>query len=574
MSTLDLSRLTEAEAIELETLLDIEDRSGPYSPHRLTDRQKLFLDLPHSEAFYGGAAGGGKSDALLMGALQYADVPGYSALILRRTFADLAKPGALMDRAHAWLRGSGARWNEQKKQWRFPNGAVLSFGYLDNATDIYQFQSAEYQYIAFDELTQFTEAQYLYMFSRRRRLADANVPVRTRSASNPGGIGAEWVQQRFIPDDWTPEMGRELRLWDKDGRIFVPARLVDNPHLDQLTYEESLAELDDVTRAQLLEGDWQIRMRGNIYTSWSDGPNGHHVITWSQFKSVYGQASIPDHWFGACGQDWGFDPDPCATIWNFVAAANGPLPGTVFVPKVLTCRKMIPDDVGDQIKAVEAAEGWGDRLQYRVMSHEASSQQATYKVKHKLSFQKWKPDVHGGIAQMQHMLRIIDKDKPHPFKPHLMGRPRYFVIVPDDQIVNPKGDDGLALLRSEFAQYKYTEQRITDVKGSMKIVPFDFFNHYMDAQRGIAAKWFAAIAALKDYEVIERQLPESLQVENDPKTTGWDQEGWLMARAIALGKVKKAEEKKNQSMDDPWNSASPLDKLDKDNSPWGNWEQS
>ena len=571
MSQLDFSKLTEAEERELEALLDIEARTSPYSPQEPTDRQRLFYSLQCKEAFYGGAARGGKSSTLLMGALEYADVPGYSALILRRTFQDLAKPGALLDRSREWLQGTGARWNEQKKQWRFPSGAVIAFGYLETDNDVYQYASAEYQYIAFDELTQFTERQYTFLFSRLRRLANSDVPLRMRSGSNPGGVGAEWVQQRFIPDDWTPEMGREVRPWDKNGRIFVPARLKDNPHLDQEGYEQSLAELDEVTRAQLLEGDWQVRMRGNIYTSWSDGINGHHVITWSQFKSVYGESQIPSHWLGACGQDWGFDPDPCATIWNFVAAANGPLPGTVFVPKVLTCKAEIPDTVGDRMKFIESQEGWGARLQYRVMSHEASSQQATYRVKHDLSFQKWKPDVHGGIAQMQHMLRLIDTDKPHPFKPWLKGRPRYFLVVPDNHITNPKGDEGMAMLRAEFAQYRYTEQRITDVKGAAKIVPFDFMNHYMDAQRGIAAKWFAQVAALKDYEVIERQLPEGLKVENDPKTTGWDQEGWEMARQIALGKVKKAEEKKNQSLDDPWGAASPLDKLE--DSPWGDWQK-
>lgn len=572
MSVLDLSRLTEAEALELETLLDIESRTSPYSPHEPTDRQRLFLDLPHSEAFYGGAAGGGKSDALLMGALQYADVPGYSALILRRTFQDLSKPGALLDRSREWLARSGARWNEQKKQWRFPSGAVLAFGYLENEADIYQYQGAEYQFIGFDELTQFTKSQYTYLFSRRRRLAGADVPVRTRSASNPGGIGAEWVQERFLPDDWTPEQGRDIKAHIKDGRAFVPARLKDNPHLDQVDYEQSLDELDEVTRAQLLEGDWQVRPRGNIYKSWSDGVNGHHVITWSQFASVFGVRRIPSHWLGANSQDWGFDPDPCANIWNFVAAENGPLAGTVFVPRILTCKAEISDTVGEKIRAIEDEEGWSDRIQYRVMSHEASDQQATYRVKHKLYYQKWKPDVHGGIGPMQHMLRIVERDKPNPFKPWLMGRSRYIVIVPDDQMVNPKGDEGMALLRAEFAQYKYTEQRITEAKGSAKIVPFDFFNHYMDAQRGIAAKWFAPIVALKDYERIERQLPEQLKVENDPKTTGWDQEGWEMARQIALGKVKKAEERRNQSLDDPWTGAAPLEKVEGVN-PWSNWER-
>src|SRR5262249_37129855 len=137
-----------------------------YVPHTPTDRQKLFLDLPHREAFYGGAAGGGKSDALLMGALEHVNEPGYAALILRRTFADLKKPKALLDRAKEWLSNTGATYNSQDHQWVFPSGAILAFGYLQNEDDKFQYQSAEYQYIAFDELTQFTETQYTYLFSR------------------------------------------------------------------------------------------------------------------------------------------------------------------------------------------------------------------------------------------------------------------------------------------------------------------------------------------------------------------------------------------------------------------------
>lgn len=499
--------------LEAATTTLIEAERKDYAPQRATDRQQLFLDLPHKEAFYGGAAGGGKSSALLMAALEYVHVPGYSALILRRTFADLSKPGALMDRAREWLAGSGARWNEQKKQWRFPSGAVISFGYLENEADKYQYQGAEFQCIIFDELTQFTESQYTYLFSRLRRLATADVPLRIRAASNPGGIGAEWVQARFLPEDWSPEQAKALKVWEKDSRAFVPARLYDNPHLDQAAYEESLAELDDVTRAQLLEGDWQVKARGNIYPAWSDGYNGHHVITWSQFESVFKTRHIPGHWFGACGQDWGFDPDPCATVWNFVAAENGPLAHSIFAPRILTCRKEIPDSVGEKIKDIEDAEGWEARVQYRVMSHEASSQLETYRVKHGLGFIKWKPDQHGGIAQMQHALRLTDLDKPHPFKPWLNGRPRYYVVVPDEQLVNPKGDEGLALLRAEFAQYKYTEQRVTEARGAAKIVPYDFFNHYMDAQRGIAARWFAATKELTEAEKLELSLPETMRAD-------------------------------------------------------------
>lgn len=202
---------------------------------------------------YGGAAGGGKSDALLMGALQFVDVPGYRAIIFRRTYADLALPGALMDRAHEWLASSGARWNSQSKTWTFPSGATVGFGYLDTEQTKFRYQGAEFQYIAFDELTQFEETQYRYLFSRLRRLAGVEVPLRMRAASNPGGIGHAWVRQRFLVE---AEAGR---------RVFVPATLDDNPYLDRGEYIESLSELDPVTRQQLLEGDWDATVRGSKF---------------------------------------------------------------------------------------------------------------------------------------------------------------------------------------------------------------------------------------------------------------------------------------------------------------------
>jgi hypothetical protein len=507
----------ESEALSIALDYDLhtvtKKRGELYWPQQPTDRQKLFLSLPHREAFYGGAAGGGKSSALLMAALEYVHIPGYSALLLRRTYADLSKPGALMDRARDWLAGSGANWNEQKKQWRFPSGAVLSFGYLQNEADKYQYQGAEFQFVGFDELTQFSESMYRYLFSRIRRLKDVEIPLRMRAASNPGGTGAEWVQARFVPEDWTPLDGRELKPVEKENRAFVPARLQDNPHLDRVEYEQSLAELDEVTRAQLLEGDWQVRHRGNIYPMWSDGYNGHHVITWSQFASVFKSSRIPSHWFGAVGQDWGFDPDPCATVWNFVAGENSSLPGSIFVPQILTSRKQIPDDVGAAMHRIEADNDWRARIQYRVMSHEASSQRETYAIKHNLAFNKCKPDSHGGIAQMQHFLKLRDEDKPHPFKPWLNGRPSYYLIVPDEQLSNPKGDEGLSLLRAEFAEYKYTEQRVSDARGAAKIAPYDFFNHYMDAQRYIAAKWFADTAPKTYDEKIQQAIPEPYRYE-------------------------------------------------------------
>ncbi len=169
-----------------------------YIAHRPTPPQTAFLLLECREAMYGGAAGGGKSDALLMAALQYVDVPDYAALLLRKSYSDLALPAALIPRAAEWLTATDAKWNGAEHVWRFPSGASLSFGYLDTEADKYRYQSAEYQFIGFDELTQFAESQYTYMFSRLRRLKGSSVPLRMRGASNPGGYGHEWVKQRFI----------------------------------------------------------------------------------------------------------------------------------------------------------------------------------------------------------------------------------------------------------------------------------------------------------------------------------------------------------------------------------------
>jgi predicted phage terminase large subunit-like protein len=223
-----------------------------------TGKQAQFLHLDCGEALFGGAAGGGKSSALLMTACQFVDCPGYSALLLRKSYADLALPGALMDRAREWLTGTGATWNAPEHTWRFPSGASVTFGYLADQADKYRYQSSEFQTICFDELTQFREDDYLYLFSRLRRLADSRVPLRMRSASNPGGIGHAWVKRRFL----SPEAAQA-------GRTFVPARLEDNPFLDRDQYTKSLEQLDAFTRRQLLQGDWS-EFAGNQFrpTEW------------------------------------------------------------------------------------------------------------------------------------------------------------------------------------------------------------------------------------------------------------------------------------------------------------------
>ena len=245
--------------------------------------QHAFLFIDHVlEALYGGAAGGGKSSALLAAALQYVDVPGYAALLLRRTFRDLNQPDALIPRSKAWLSNTDATWNDNDHRWTFPSGATLTFGYLDHEDDKLQYQGAAFQFIGFDELTQFSETQYAYLFSRCRRpqvATDeksgnerarierlAEVPLRMRAASNPGGPGHDWVKARFgiyreEGDDRTAPLVCHRESWPH-ARVFIPAKLSDNPHLDQDSYRTALAELDHHTRAQLLDGDWDTQAAG------------------------------------------------------------------------------------------------------------------------------------------------------------------------------------------------------------------------------------------------------------------------------------------------------------------------
>jgi len=247
---------------------------------RPTPRQRAFLESKAYEALYGGAAGGGKSEALLAGALRWVDSPHFRGLILRRTYADLDR--SLIERSRALFRAAfaGAEYNEMNRRWRFPSGAILYFGHLEHEKDKYNYQSAEFSYIAFDELTHFTETQYTYMLSRAR--SSKGLPIRIRAATNPGGDGHEWVMRRWSPwldpraDAITAEPGQILHYRNaEDGsewcerttpgalsRVFIPAKVTDNPHLtkNDPDYVERLRGLDRVTRAQLLDGNWLVKV--------------------------------------------------------------------------------------------------------------------------------------------------------------------------------------------------------------------------------------------------------------------------------------------------------------------------
>lgn len=237
-------------------------------------KQVEFMQRWENEALYGGRAGGGKSDALLMEALRQVDKSFYRGIIFRKTYPQLE---ALISRSVELYRQRypAARYNNSTKQWTFPSGAKIFFGYLNHEKDKYNYQGKPYDYIGFDELTQFTETQYEYLRSRNR----PNGPgtrVYMRATANPGGVGHGWVKARFVTaavpgttiwtnDQVTMPDGKKMDV--EYSRVFIPATVFDNKKLleNDPGYIASLAMLPEAERQALLYGDWDS-FSGQVFT--------------------------------------------------------------------------------------------------------------------------------------------------------------------------------------------------------------------------------------------------------------------------------------------------------------------
>jgi len=274
-------------------------------------RQAMFQARGEDEALYGGAAGGGKSDCALAEALRQIEIPHYRGLILRKTYPQLYE---LIDRSMEIYRRAcpGAKYNEQKHCWTFPSGSKIFFGAMQHTKDRTNYQGKRYDFIDFDELTQFRWEEYSYMFSRNR----PNGPgtrCYIRAQANPGGIGHGWVKERFITP--APPM---TTIWDKlsvrfpDGkeevrwrsRIFVPSTVFDNRILlaNDPEYLTRLASLPDADRKALLYGDWDS-FSGQVFTEWRNDPS--HYLD-HRFTHVIEPFQVPADWAIWCAFDWGF----------------------------------------------------------------------------------------------------------------------------------------------------------------------------------------------------------------------------------------------------------------------------
>jgi phage terminase large subunit len=260
---------------------------------------------------YGGAAGGGKSDALLVaGIIGGLTFPGINIGYFRREFPQLEGPGGAIMRSHELLTGI-ARWNGGLRRWIFPTGAVLQFCHCKAEDDVYNYQSQQFDLILLDEATQFTRFQYRYLLTRNRATKDGVVPFMAL-ATNPGNIGHQWFKAEFIDaGPWEQPVMAEVEPGVFERHIFIPARLSDNAALEERdpTYRITLESQPEIVRKQLLEGDWDS-FTGQYYPEFR---RDIHVVTPEQVP-------LQPHWKRFRAMDYGLDC--CACYWIAVTGTG------------------------------------------------------------------------------------------------------------------------------------------------------------------------------------------------------------------------------------------------------------
>lgn len=192
----------------------------------------------------------------------------------------LEAANGLIQRSHRWFPSYGGHYNSQKHYWLFPSGARVYFGHMQHEDDRFLYQGAEFAYIAFDELTEFTETQYTYMFTRCRVPNGLGLRAYVRSATNPGNIGHEWVKRRFVTRDIVNQLRYFAMVEEEDievekaytgafSRAFYPAVLDDNPTSDPDYEYRLMLDPDPVQRARLRWGNWDITStEGRVYPNW------------------------------------------------------------------------------------------------------------------------------------------------------------------------------------------------------------------------------------------------------------------------------------------------------------------
>lgn len=318
--------------------------------------QSDFLAATERQVLYGGAAGGGKSFAMLADPVRYFSHPKFNGLLLRRSTEELRElireSKGLYD--NKLIKG---KWNERDKTWTFPSGAQLWMSFLDRDADALRYQGQAFSWIGFDELTQWpTPYAWNYLSSRLRTTAP-DLDLAQRASTNPGGPGHMWVKKMFVDparpgkpfwatnletgeimvdeDEDSPDYGKPLLR-----RRFIPAALKDNPYLTQNSdYRRTLMAMPENQRKQLLYGNWDVA-EGSAFTEWN---RNIHVIE---------PFDIPTSWtkFRAC--DYGYG-SYTAVLWFAVE----PKTEKLIVYRELYVSKVLAIDLADMILDLERGDG-------------------------------------------------------------------------------------------------------------------------------------------------------------------------------------------------------------------------
>lgn len=330
--------------------------------------QTQFLAASEQEVLYGGAAGGGKSYAMVADPARYFSNKFFRGLLLRRTNDELRELINVSKQLYPALYKE-AKWTERDKTWTFPSGATLWMSYLERDDDVYRYQGQAFSWIGFDELTQWsTPFAWDYMRSRLRTTVESGLDLCMRATSNPGGVGHHWVKKMFVdpakPNTafWARSIDtNEVLLWPSNSeyaqrndlvgkpmfkRRFIPANLFDNPYLaEDGMYEANLLSLPEHQRKQLLEGNWDVN-EGAAFPEWN---RSIHVVP---------HFEIPNSWakFRAC--DYGYGSQS-AVIWFAV----DPNTDQIIVYDELFTKNVTAVDLADMILAREE----GHRIRYGVL---------------------------------------------------------------------------------------------------------------------------------------------------------------------------------------------------------------
>ena len=329
--------LTESETKVLpDSIQEHLDTTGSYVAFMPNDGpQTDFLAAAEKDVLYGGAAGGGKSFAMLIDPLRSCHIPEHRALILRRSMPELRE---LIDKSRELYPKAfkGAKFREVEKLWNFPSGAKIEFGFLEKDADVYRYQGQAYSWIGFDEITHLpTEFGWNYLASRLRT-TNPELQTYLRCTANPGGVGAQWVKKRYVE---ASEPNTTFKGKDGLTRKFIPALLQDNPYLaEDGEYERMLQSLPAVQRRQLLEGNWDVA-EGAAFAEFTTDV---HVIP---------PFELPTWWERVKGIDYGYAAESCC-LW----AAIDPDDKTIIIYRELYRKGLTGDALGDTITEMEQNE--------------------------------------------------------------------------------------------------------------------------------------------------------------------------------------------------------------------------